>query len=307
MSEIIFSVLVLTYNQEKTIKKTLDSIVGQKTNYRYEIIIADDGSIDSTRKIIDEYANNYPELIISIYNKTNLGVVKNYYNALSYTRGRYIMVCAGDDWWLPAKSEHQICYMEQHPEVGMVYGKVKHYLEKDKKIVPCQECNYKDSFEELIYENHIAALSTCIRKDVMMKYIDDVKPVEKGWLMEDYPICLWFSYNSKIHCLNEYVAVYRVAEGSISHPKNQDKLINFEDSVYDIRCFFMKKYNYYNEDIKRLHYIRKKYIYVSFNNKKMYRVMLKKLKEKKIKIILSYIPLYTRMLNLKAQLKNKNS
>lgn len=307
MSEIIFSVLVLTYNQEKTIKKTLDSIVGQNTNYKYEIIIADDCSMDSTRKIVNEYAGRYPELIIPVFNKTNIGVVGNYYNALSYTRGKYIMVCAGDDWWLPAKSELQIHYMEQHPDIGMVYGKVERYMEKEKKFVACKECIYEESFEELIRENHIAALSTCIRKDVMMKYIEDVKPDEKGWLMEDFPICLWFAYNSKIHFLNEYVAVYRVVDGSISHPQNQEKLISFEDSVYDIQCFFMKRYNYKNEEIARRHYIRKKNIYASFNNKKMYRAMLKKLKDKKIKIILSYIPLYTRMLNLKSRLKNKNS
>ena len=49
------SVGVLTYNQEKTIARTLDSILNQRHTCTFEIIIGDDCSSDDTRKICEEY------------------------------------------------------------------------------------------------------------------------------------------------------------------------------------------------------------------------------------------------------------
>ena len=55
------SVFVVTYNQEQYICQCLDSIVMQKTNFDFEIIIGEDCSTDSTATICDEYAEKYPD------------------------------------------------------------------------------------------------------------------------------------------------------------------------------------------------------------------------------------------------------
>lgn len=69
------SIVVLTYNQDSYIEQTLESIATQKTNWSYEIIVADDCSVDGTRKIIQRLSDKY-DSIHPIYNEYNLGVIK---------------------------------------------------------------------------------------------------------------------------------------------------------------------------------------------------------------------------------------
>lgn len=54
----VVSVCVLTYNHEKFIKECIDSILKQKTNFFYEVIIGDDGSTDMTQDICQNYKKN---------------------------------------------------------------------------------------------------------------------------------------------------------------------------------------------------------------------------------------------------------
>ena len=63
---LMFSVAVITYNQEKYIAQTLDSIINQRHNYSYEIVVGDDCSSDGTREIVRQYAEKYPE-IVTVY------------------------------------------------------------------------------------------------------------------------------------------------------------------------------------------------------------------------------------------------
>lgn len=71
MNEIMVSVVMIAYNHERYIRKALESVVNQKTNFKFEIIIHDDASPDKTADIIREYEKKYPEKIIAIYQKEN--------------------------------------------------------------------------------------------------------------------------------------------------------------------------------------------------------------------------------------------
>ena len=62
MEEMI-SVVVVTYNQEKTIARTLDSILCQRCHLPIEIVIGEDASTDNTRAICEDYAKRYPHAI----------------------------------------------------------------------------------------------------------------------------------------------------------------------------------------------------------------------------------------------------
>jgi glycosyltransferase involved in cell wall biosynthesis len=59
------------YNQVQFVRQTLDGIVSQKTNFRFEVLVNDDCSTDGTTDIIREYEGNYPDIIKPIYHKEN--------------------------------------------------------------------------------------------------------------------------------------------------------------------------------------------------------------------------------------------
>lgn len=234
----LLSVIVITYNQEEYISQTLDSILSQEQGYPYEIVIGEDYSTDGTKRIIEEYAKKYPEIIKPIYNKPNLGLIKNYFNTLSLCSGKYIMECAGDDYWLPGKVKKQIEFMEANPDVGMCYGVVRVWDEKIQEFQGLIGAQRK-TIQEIVQNCTIPAPTVCFRNELIKKYVKEINPVEKDWLMEDFPMWLWLSKESKIQFLNEEFAVYRKIENSISHSLDVEKHIKLNISgVKIIRFFF---------------------------------------------------------------------
>lgn len=105
------SILVQTYNQENYIGECLDSILNQETDFDFEIIVGEDDSTDSTRKICLEYAEKYPEKIrLILHHRINqikiLGSPTSNFNALYNfysSKGKYIAFCEGDDFWTDSK------------------------------------------------------------------------------------------------------------------------------------------------------------------------------------------------------------
>lgn len=242
MSDIVLSILIITYNQEKYIKQTLDSILNQNYNFTYEIIIGDDSSNDDTRNILHYYSEKYPNIIKTIYNERNLGVIKNYFNVLNHCTGKYVMECAGDDYWLPGKVEKQIDLMEKDSSIGLCYGKAKCFDENGKYLnysVGNEWC----TFTELLKTNCIPACTVCFRKSVFESYLNEINPEKRTWKMEDYPAWLWMSKNTRIYFINDYLSAYRVLSESVSRTKDIDKMISFEENTCQIRNFFAEKYN----------------------------------------------------------------
>lgn len=235
------SIIVISYNQENYIRKTLDSILNQKHNFSFEIIVCDDASKDSTPQIIKDYASQYKE-IVPVLRHENQGVVKNYFDAVSRCQGEYLMVCAGDDYWLPGKIAKQVGFMDTHPKVGLCYGDTLKITQWGEKI-DSWHGSENNTFDTILKSYNMSACAICQRRALMNTYVKEVDPVSKNWKMEDLPMLLWFSYNSKIEYLPGEVVAYRVAQESISHSKSIDKLIPYLKSIYDVKNYFIQKYN----------------------------------------------------------------
>jgi len=132
-SNILVSICCITYNHEPYLRQALDSFLMQKTSFNYEIVLAEDCSTDGTRKICVEYAEKYPDTIRYIWSDTNVGAVENEARALRATRGKYIALCEGDDYWTDAlKLQKQVSFMEAHPEYSVTFHRYKiHYEDAD--------------------------------------------------------------------------------------------------------------------------------------------------------------------------------
>lgn len=117
------SVIVCTYNQETTIAAALDSVVEQQTDFRFEVLVADDCSTDATPRICELYAKIYPEIVRLVRNRRNKGVTLNYFDALRMARGKYVADLAGDDiWTCPEKLSLQAEIMDADQDVTLCHG-----------------------------------------------------------------------------------------------------------------------------------------------------------------------------------------
>lgn len=129
------SVIVLTYNHEKYIAKALESILCQKTTYKYEILVGDDVSADRTRQIVDCYQKKYPEIIRTFYHRRNLGATKNAYTLLKHARGNYFAFCEGDDYWTDEyRMQRDIHFLWEREEYAGVCGRVSLVDEQGKAL-----------------------------------------------------------------------------------------------------------------------------------------------------------------------------
>jgi glycosyltransferase involved in cell wall biosynthesis len=115
------SVCVITYNQEAYIRKCLQSIVDQTTNFKFEIIVGDDCSVDGTQVILHEFSLRYPNLIKIIYQEKNIGGgTNNYLTVHRAARGLYVCHVDGDDWLRQNKLQAQCDYLDSYLDVTMV-------------------------------------------------------------------------------------------------------------------------------------------------------------------------------------------
>lgn len=116
-SNIMVSVIVLTYNHACYISQCLNSILMQTTNFSYEILIGDDASNDGTSLIVKKYILNYPDKIRGYIRPKNIGATSNLYDLQTLAQGTYLAYLEGDDYWCDEyKLQKQIDFLLAHPQ-----------------------------------------------------------------------------------------------------------------------------------------------------------------------------------------------
>ncbi|MBR4864030.1 MAG: glycosyltransferase [Oscillospiraceae bacterium] len=117
MDDIKVSISVLSYKHGPYVRKCLDSLLAQKVNFRYEIVVGEDFSNDGTREILLEYKEKYPDIFTLLLNDENVGAARNNHNIKLHCRGKYIATCESDDFWIDEnKLQRQVDFLEAHPE-----------------------------------------------------------------------------------------------------------------------------------------------------------------------------------------------
>lgn len=240
----LVSICCITYNHERFISQCLDGFLTQNVDFLFEIVISDDCSTDNTKKIIDTYISKYPAIFKDVSPSKNLGSTKNFYHVLEKASGKYIAYCEGDDYWIDEnKLQMQVDFLETNPEYGICYTKAKQYIQSKQKFNKKSVGDAFDGFEDLLKNgNPIPTLTAVYRKDLLDKYQKEIQPGNKGWLMGDYPMWLYFSHETKVKFFDEVTAVYRVLENSASHFIEVDKAMKFRESVYEVKYFFRDLY-----------------------------------------------------------------
>ena len=229
---VMVSVRVLTYNQENWIRQTLDSILAQRTTYSFEIVIGEDCGTDRTRKICEEYAAKY-ENVFLVPQDHNLGLIGNWANVNHHVSGKYIMGCAGDDYWHNTdKIQMQVDFMESHPECVVCHtdidelhetsGTLLRNVKQSRGIVPPEG---KIQKEILAGREYSTAVTMCVRREVFEKYVPYDEFAKRGFPREDWPTLLILAAHGEIRYLPVSTATYRVGQESITRTSNYEKVI----------------------------------------------------------------------------------
>ena len=119
-------IIIAVKNQEEKIegflRSSLFKIFYGKEEYIKDIIVADLGSTDGTKDILEEYVGKYAPLTILFEeeNQFTKGLYHFKERTLPLVKGKYIALCEGDDYWTDEyKLQKQFDALENHPEINI--------------------------------------------------------------------------------------------------------------------------------------------------------------------------------------------
>ena len=136
----LVTVIVTSYNHEKFIRKTLNSIFRQK-GVIFEVLLADDCSKDSTLAIMKEYVKKYPKIAKILPRKKNLGMCLNMHDAYQHAKGDYIAICEGDDYWIDSfKLKKQSDFLSKNEKYSGTFNAYDCLV--GKKLIPHAEAMF---------------------------------------------------------------------------------------------------------------------------------------------------------------------
>ena len=127
----LISVIMPSFNSEKFIRKSIESILNQTLEY-FEFIIVDNLSKDKTWEIIQEYALK-DSRIIAIQNKEPLNIAITLNRSIELAKGKYIARMDTDDISFPDRLQKQADYLDNNPDVVLVGSAVEFIDENNNK------------------------------------------------------------------------------------------------------------------------------------------------------------------------------
>lgn len=228
------SVVVPTYNREKLIKKTVQSLLKQ-TYDNLEIIIIDDGSTDNTEEVINEFAD---KRIKYIKLKKNKGACHARNVGIKKSKGKYITFLDSDDVYYKDKVKMQYeNLISNNSDIDIC--KIKVTCGNNHNVIPNDEAEKnilnKDLFNQLCSGNFISTPTIFGKKDIFKKSpFDETLP-----RMQDYDLALRITKNYSLSYTNKILVHSYIQPDSIS--SSDEKLIKAIDIMLDKDYSFNEK------------------------------------------------------------------
>lgn len=245
------SVAMITYNHEKFIEQALDSVLMQKVDFEYEIIIGDDISTDRTREILLRYQQQHPDTIRLLLYETKMGPGGNLYNVLHNCSGEYVALLEGDDYWsAPQKLQTQVDYLDAHPRCVLCSHPVEIYSENKREFVgkdelPTDKLSF-DLADFLAGRFQPRLLASVYRRNaiILPKWIVSLNAV-------DIVLIMLLVHEGTLDLVNKFYAVYRIHDAGIWSGVNRAQAyVNSINSRLALSNFYNHQYDHYDKVFK---------------------------------------------------------
>jgi len=203
------SVIMSVYNGERHLAESIQSILDQ-TYTDFEFLIVDDGSNDSTQRIISGYNDSRIRLI---RNKMNIGLTKSLNLALARALGKYIARQDAGDISLPDRFKQQVRIMERGAKVATCSYEIIDHNERKLQTVLLRKHDVKKIKKALKYHNIMAHGTLMIDRDALVG-IGGYRELFR--YAQDYDLVLRLVQKYKIHMSPHILYKYRHDKDSIS-------------------------------------------------------------------------------------------
>jgi len=266
------SVIFITYNHEKYVEKALRSILNQKTDFPFEVVVGDDMSTDNTRKIIEEIARDYPvheaksaidRQVRFVPRDKNTGrPTLNVYETTYECQGEYLAYLEGDDYWIGEdKLQKQVDFLESHKEYIAVTHGCRLIDENDeeitdadtRKVVEMYDWSGKYTYNDFCYNSHWAGhYATVVSRNIYKNNVNgfDYSIIYKAHdFVDDAVILLFLLLQGDIFRLDETMSAWRYVRKS--NGTNWNSLSLSRDTARD-DCYLARSLMKWVEETKGL-------------------------------------------------------
>lgn len=232
----LVTIIVLAYNQEKTISRTIDSILGQKTEFDFEILVGDDASIDGTRSIVENYCNRYPGKMRLMKKTPNKGLYRNSLECIRACDTEFVAFCAGDDYYCnPYKLQYQVEHLRKYPKCVAVHSEMKHVNSQTGVITvpPLRSDILSGDVSTAIFFEHIVYTPTLMFRRKSLS--DDVinKLLSKSFGVDDVVFLSYIAQQGDIHHIQKYDVAYNTGGETACQSSYLGRKIDFINNVYE--------------------------------------------------------------------------
>ncbi|MEZ8375758.1 glycosyltransferase [Vibrio cyclitrophicus] len=261
MEDVMVSVICLAYNHEKYISETLDGFINQNVNFTFEVLVGEDCSDDATRAIILNYQEKYPSIIKLLTDEHNVGMNRNFKRLLEKSKGKYIAMCEGDDYWIDSsKLQTQYDLLESNADtVGCFHD----FTLKEGDIFRssgkeyCEKINIKEMSKSVTPIQTLTVMFRNVKEDIFPdKYIDEVTGT--------YFIFMSLSRFGDWEYIDKVMAVYRIHPGGIWSGKNNFRKAEMSIVNISAMCDFFAQDDDIIQNMKEQHRLRTAYFLMFF-------------------------------------------
>ena len=248
------TVIMACYNQADIIGGAIGSVLMQKTNFPFQLIITDDHSTkDDTVKVLKQYEKKYPDIIKVLYNKENGRYLKNVLRAKAITKTPYFTLLDPDDYWTDENYlQNAVDYLDAHPDMVIYARNVECVDESGKRwfFIPESAPDRDYTFEDYL-KNNIAIPQTTggvFRNVIFANGIPKIMSDAVGTIHErsfesDFDRFIMHIKYGGAHFENKVSGVYRVLSGGIWSRMNLfERLSNQAQTVIDYNEYYEHKY-----------------------------------------------------------------
>lgn len=218
----LISVIISTYNRERWITQTLDSVFAQ-TYTNYEIVVIDDGSTDGTRAVVEPFLDR----VRYVYQE-NRGVAGAWNRGIEASRGDILAFLASDDLWEPETLDRVVAEFERQPDAGLISIMARVITPEGRRtgtLYGKRTSGSDYNTTSLLWGDAGCCSWFFVRREVL----DRVGPYdEKLRTAEECDLLLRISFEARMVNLPEPLLLKRQHEGNLSN----DQLSNAERWIY---------------------------------------------------------------------------
>lgn len=207
----LVSVYTLAYRHEKFIAQAIEGVIAQQRDFPIELIIGEDCSPDRTREIALDYQRRFPHLIRILTAKGNVGSHANTRRCQSATRGSYIAICEGDDYWCdPTKLARQMAIFRAHPECTLVFHAAAYI---DNETGNQTRTSRQSLFSRILSTEEVILGDGGLMPTASILVRREIAFDSPAWCRQapvgDYPLALRAALSGKVAYLDRIMSVYR--------------------------------------------------------------------------------------------------